>query len=70
MQENMWARLRDSRPGACLIHATLPTYFPAFLYMFYSCHHLLLGETIRKSTISCISPKEMAVSSSLISQFQ
>ena len=20
MQENMWARLRDSRPGACLIH--------------------------------------------------
>ena len=22
MQENMWARLRDSRPGACLIHAT------------------------------------------------
>ena len=22
MQDNMWARLRDSRPGACLIHAT------------------------------------------------
>ena len=22
MQENMWARLRDSRPGACLTHAT------------------------------------------------
>ena len=22
MHENMWARLRDSRPGACLIHAT------------------------------------------------
>ena len=33
MQENMWARLRDSRPGACLIHATYPTYFPAFLYI-------------------------------------
>ena len=33
MQENMWARLRDSRPGACLIHATKPTYFPAFLYL-------------------------------------
>ena len=30
MQEKMWARLRDSRPGACLIHAT---YFPAFLYI-------------------------------------
>ena len=29
----MWARLRDSRPGACLIHATQPTYFPAFLYI-------------------------------------
>ena len=34
MQENMWARLRDSRPGGCLIHATKPTYFPAFLYIF------------------------------------
>ena len=22
MQENMWAMLRDSHPGACLIHAT------------------------------------------------
>ena len=22
MQENTWARLRDSRPGACLVHAT------------------------------------------------
>ena len=22
MQENMWARLRDSRTDACLIHAT------------------------------------------------
>ena len=22
MQENAWARLRDSRPGECLIHAT------------------------------------------------
>ena len=32
MQENMWARLCDSPLGACLIHATYPTYFPAFLY--------------------------------------
>ena len=31
MQENMWNRLRESHPGTCLIHATLPTYFPAFL---------------------------------------
>ena len=22
MQENMWAKMRDSGPGACLIHAT------------------------------------------------
>ena len=22
MQENVWARLRESRPDACLIHAT------------------------------------------------
>ena len=32
MQENTWAMLRDSRPGARAIHATYPTYFPAFLY--------------------------------------
>ena len=32
MQENMWARLRDSRPSACLIHEIKPAYFPAFLY--------------------------------------
>ena len=32
MQENIWARLRDSLPGMCAIHATYPTYFPAFLY--------------------------------------
>ena len=31
MQENTWARLRDSRSGAHAIHATQPTYFPAFL---------------------------------------
>ena len=33
MQENTWARLCDSCPGARAIHATYPTYFPAFLYM-------------------------------------
>ena len=27
MQENIWARLHDSRPGMCAVHATLPTYF-------------------------------------------
>ena len=30
MQENMWARLRDSRPGACLIHASSPRIFLCF----------------------------------------
>ena len=32
MQENTWDRLRDSRLGMCMIHVTLPTYFPPFLY--------------------------------------
>ena len=31
MQENNWARLRDSRPVMRAVHATWPTYFPAFL---------------------------------------
>ena len=30
MQENTWARLRDSRPGARAFHATQPTYFLYF----------------------------------------
>ena len=32
MQENTWARLRDSRSGMHVIHATWPTYFLACLY--------------------------------------
>ena len=33
MQENTWARLRDSHPGKHAIHATQPTHFLAYLYV-------------------------------------
>ena len=36
MQENMWARLRDSCPGTRVIHATYPTYFPALPYCIWN----------------------------------
>ena len=32
MQENMWARLRESRVRQSLCLATYPTYFPTYLY--------------------------------------
>ena len=31
MQENMCARLRESRVRQCVSHATLPTCYPAFM---------------------------------------
>ena len=33
MQENMWARLCESRPGQGMSRTTQPTYFPAYLYI-------------------------------------
>ena len=47
MQESMWARLRDSCHGVHAIHASLPTYFPAFLYEATFTHSLF-----RRSHIS------------------
>ena len=59
MQENMWARLRDSRPAACSIHATEPTYFPAFLYLLGRNYQLCCMETQGK--IFCRTPSNFRV---------
>ena len=47
MQENTWARLRDSRPGVQhAIHATYPTNFLAFLYHHSTNPPIILGRKL------------------------